>query len=242
VPPHRRRERPLPRHYLVTANYTGGSVSVHRLGPDGSIGERTDLVEHAKHGEHPRQRDGAHPHMARRDGDGVLVVDLGGDAIYRYSLDAAGRLELDRMIGAPTHSGPRHALPLNGHWYVTTELSGEVIVYNADWQMLGIVPATALATENLAAELAASADGRFLYVSNRGPDTVTVFALADGQPSYVTEVPTASWPRHIVVDGDTLYVAGERAHEIAVMRIEPATGVPTTVGRIATPSPTCVLP
>src|SRR5215813_3188192 len=60
--------------FLVTANYTGGSVSVHRLGADGSIGERTDLVGHRRHGEHPRQRDGAHPHMARVDGDGLLVV------------------------------------------------------------------------------------------------------------------------------------------------------------------------
>jgi len=228
--------------YLVTANYTGGSVSVHRLGPDGSIGERTDLIEHAKHGEHPRQRDGAHPHMARPDGDGILVVDLGGDAIYRYVFDTAGRLELDRMVGAPTQSGPRHAVPVSGRWYVTTELSGEVLVYDAEWLLLDAVPASALATENLAADLAASADGRFLYVSNRGPDTVTVFALVDGRPSYVTEVPTGRWPRHIVVDGDTLYVANERSHEVTVMRIEPATGVPATVGRIATPSPTCVLP
>src|SRR5215470_7005816 len=109
--------------YLVTANYTGGSICVHRLGADGSIGERTDLVRHTRHGEHPRQRDGAHPHMVHVDGDGLLVVDLGGDAICRYVLDDAGRLVLDRMVGAPLHAGPRHILPVEGRWYVATELA-----------------------------------------------------------------------------------------------------------------------
>jgi 6-phosphogluconolactonase len=228
--------------YLVTVNYTGGSVSVHRLGADGSIGERTDLLGHQRHGEHPRQRDGAHPHMAHVDGDGLLVVDLGGDAIYRYVLDGAGRLRLDRMVGTPPHTGPRHLLPVEGRWYVTTELAGELLTFDADWQLLGAEPVTASAADNLAAEVAASGDGRFLYVSNRGPDTVSVFALDGGLPRYLTEVPTGRWPRHIAVDGDLLYVAAERSHQVEVMRIDPATGVPAPVTRIATPSPTCVLP
>ena len=58
--------------YLITANYSGGSISVHRLGQDGSIGERTDLVRHEAHGDHPRQEQ-AHPHMVRRLADDVLV-------------------------------------------------------------------------------------------------------------------------------------------------------------------------
>lgn len=96
--------------FLVTANYTGGSISVHKLAPDGSIGVRTDLVTHSQHGEDPRQ-DAAHPHMIRPTDDYLLVADLGGDAIYRYQLTPDGQLEPDGVIAAPPGSGPRHILP-----------------------------------------------------------------------------------------------------------------------------------
>ena len=66
--------------FLITANYSGGSISVHRLGEHGEIGPRTDLVQHDLHGEHPRQ-DAAHPHMIYVTQDSVLVVDLGADAL-----------------------------------------------------------------------------------------------------------------------------------------------------------------
>jgi 6-phosphogluconolactonase len=225
--------------FLVTANYSGGSIAVHQLGPDGRIGARTDLVQHVRHGEHPRQ-DGPHPHMIRVVGDSLLVTDLGGDAIYRYQLTADGQLKLDDIIAAPAGTGPRHVLPVGDRYYVTAELSGQVLVYDAAFELVGAVPASAGTGPNQPSELVS--DGRYLYVANRGPNTVTVLALDGALPRYVTEVPAGDWPRHIALDGDLLYVASERSHEVMIMRVDPATGIPATAQTIEVPSPTVILP
>jgi 6-phosphogluconolactonase len=224
--------------FLVTVNYTGGSISVHHIGADGAIGARSDFVQHEVHGEHPRQ-DAAHPHMVRVQDDELLVTDLGADAIYRYRLGDEGKLTRIGVVSAPPGSGPRHVLRVGGRYYVTAELSSQVLVFDDAGQFTGAVPASASQDENLPSELAS--DGRYLYVANRGPNTVAVFALAGGLPRYVTEVATGEWPRHIALDGDRLYVANERSHSVMIMQIDPETGIPALVQTIDVPSPTCVL-
>jgi 6-phosphogluconolactonase len=234
--------------FLITANYTGGSISVHRLGSDGSIEERTDLVQHQVHGEHPRQ-DAAHPHMilavagpAQGGADPgedpiLLVVDLGGDAIYRYRLTDNGRLAYDGVMVAPRAS--RHVLPVGDRYYITAELSGQVLIYDAGEQLAGALPASVTSGPNQPSELVS--DGRYLYVANRGPNTVTVFDISNESPRYVTEVATGDWPRHIALDDGDLYVANERSNQVMRMRIDPATGVPAHEQTIEVPSPTFVL-
>jgi 6-phosphogluconolactonase len=224
--------------FLITANYTGGSISVHRLGADGSIGERTDLVQHQVHGEHPRQ-DAAHPHMVLATANELLITDLGGDAIYLYRLTADGKLAQNGVLVAPRGSGPRHVLPVGDRYYATAELSGQVLVYDAGEHLAGQVPASARPGPNQPSELVSS--GRFLYVANRGPNTVSVFDLRSDAPHYVTEVATGDWPRHIALDDGTLYVANERSNQVMRMRIDPATGVPAHEHTIEVPSPTFVL-
>ncbi len=91
--------------FLIAVNYSGGSFSVFRLGADGSIGPRTEVVRHERHGQHERQ-DRAHPHMVRATPDGLLVTDLGGDAIYRYHLSQDGSLRLIDTIATPPQAGP----------------------------------------------------------------------------------------------------------------------------------------
>jgi len=225
--------------YLITANYSGGSISVHRLGPDGSIGERTDLIRHEAHGQDPRQEQ-AHPHMVRAADDELLVTDLGGDAIYRYRLTPDGKLMQEGVIPAPPGSGPRHLLKVGDRTYVTAELTGQVLVYDADWQLLGAVPASANRGHNQPSELVNG--GHFLYVGNRGPDSVAVFEINGILPRYITEVAVGVWPRHISLDGDQLYVANERSHSVMVMTISQETGIPALAGTIDVPSPTVVLP
>jgi 6-phosphogluconolactonase (cycloisomerase 2 family) len=247
--------------FLITANYTGGSISVHQLEPDGSIGPQTDLVQHEVHGEHPRQ-DTAHPHMIQAVPDGLMVTDLGADAIYRYTLSPAGKLSLSGVIATPPGSGPRHVLVVGDRYYVTAELSGQVLVYDAGKQLAGTVAASAAAGPNQPSELVS--DGRYLYVANRGPNTVSVFDIAGGsRPSesgvspggavspragtegplrYLTEVPVGNWPRHIALDDERLYVANERSHELMCMVIDPETGIPAVSMTVEVPSPTHVLP
>jgi 6-phosphogluconolactonase len=224
--------------FLITANYTGSSISVHRLGDDGNIGERTDLVTHDKHGEHQRQCS-AHPHMVTAAGDSLLVIDLGGDAIYRYHLTDDGRLRLRDTVDAPAGSGPRHALAVGGRFYVTAELSGQVLVYDTSGKLEATLPASKSAAGNQPSGL--ESDGRYLFVANRGPNSVSVFSLDSDMPRYVAEVPTGDWPRSLALEGDLLYVANERSHEVQVMRISPSTGIPELVTTIAVPSPTVVL-
>jgi 6-phosphogluconolactonase len=225
--------------FLITANYSGGSISVHRLGPEGSIDERTDLVRHERRGPHPRQN-AAHPHMVRAVPDGLLVTDLGGDAIYRYRLTGEGRLTADGVIHTPPGSGPRHVLPVADRYYLTAELSAEVLTYDRDWRLLGTVPASTRPGPNQPSELAS--DGRCLYVANRGPNTVALFDIRSEPPRYLLEVDTGDWPRHIALDGETLYVANERSHEVTRMQIDPGTGIPAHRRTIRVPSPTLVLP
>ncbi len=127
--------------YLITVNYSGGNISVHRLGPDGSIGPRTDLVQHEGHGEHARQEQ-AHPHMGalyRRRPAGHRPRRR--RRLHRYQLSADGQLKPDGVIAAPAGSGPRHVLPAGEYNYVTAELSGQVLVYDAGWNLVGAVPA-----------------------------------------------------------------------------------------------------
>jgi 6-phosphogluconolactonase len=225
--------------FLITANYSGGNISVHRLGPDGEIGERTDLVEHTRHGDHPRQ-DTAHPHMVRVSGDQILIIDLGGDAIYQYAVTQEGKLELEDVIHAPAGSGPRHAVHVGDRFFVTAELSGEVLVYDREGQLVQALPASRKEGHNQPSEL--TSNGRYLYVANRGPDSISVFALDADMVRYVTEVATGSWPRHIALAGDDLYVANERSHEVVRMHIDPVTGIPAPAQTIEVPSPTCILP
>ena len=225
--------------FLLAANYTGGSVSVHRLGPDGSIGERTDLVQHEQHGSLPRQET-AHPHMVRTIEDGVLVVDLGADSIYQYDLGDDGKLALTAVFAAPAGSGPRHGVRIGDRYYVTAELSGQLLVFEPDGKLVGAMPASRSEEPNQPSELVGH-EG-FLYVANRGPNTVTVFSLDEDLPHYVTEVATGDWPRHIALEGATLYVANERSNEVMTMRIDPATGIPALEQTIEIPSPTVVLP
>jgi 6-phosphogluconolactonase (cycloisomerase 2 family) len=131
--------------------------------------------------------------------------------------------------------GPR----AGGRWLVAAELSAEVLVYDADWAPLGRVPATRHDGYCLVSELVAT--DRFLYVGNRGADTVSVFTLGGELPAYVTEVPTGAGPRHIALGGDLLHVANELSDELITMRVDPVSGVPEQVAVLSVPSPTCVL-
>lgn len=212
--------------HLVTTQYTDGTVTVHRLEPDGSIGPCTD-----------RRNGFVHPHMAYPTpaGDGVLIADLGRDAVDGFRFDTAGRLVPQASYAVP--GGPRHFLSSGSRWYVACERSGTLAVLSSGWRPLSTP--TGLTTPS---ELAVFED-RFLYVANRGPDTVSVFSLAGREPLLVAEVPSGGrWPRHIALDGDLLHVAHQYSGDVTTLRIDRATGVPAIAGSITAPSASCVLP
>ncbi|PZF92174.1 lactonase family protein [Micromonospora deserti] len=238
--------------HLFVANY-GGSVAVFPLDPQGVPGERSDLVRHEGHGPDPGRQERAHTHMVNPDPNGgpLLAVDLGTDSVYRYDLDAAtGRLvpRAPRVRTAPG-SGPRHLArhPDGRRCWLVGELDGSVAAYELTDGALhqrGRVEASERPGHVQPSEVAVGADGRFLYLANRGVGTVSVFALDGELPRLVAEVDTGGeWPRHFALTGEHLYVADERADMVRVFRVDRAAGVPVPVGEpVPVPSPTCVLP
>jgi 6-phosphogluconolactonase (cycloisomerase 2 family) len=235
--------------HLVTANYSSGSVSVHRLDASGAIGERTDLVVHqaGRGPDHPRQEQ-AHAHMvAPIPAGGLHVVDLGADTIYAYTLDGgSGRLVPAGRTSTPPGAGPRHlARDAAGFVYVADELDATITVYKSDGVRLAEHDlALAGISGGYPSEIAVSSDGRFLYLASRGPDIIAVFQLPNGRPVLIGEVPTrGAWPRHFAMMDGYLYVANERSHTVVTFRIDPDTGLLRRSGPVwDVPSPTCVLP
>lgn len=237
--------------YLLAANYSSGSVSVHPLDPAGVPGERSDLLDLEGEGPDQDRQKGPHAHMVSPDptGPGVLIVDLGSDRVWRCRLDPiSGRLvDLTAAVVAEPGTGPRHLLrAADGALLLVGELGADLSWYRRGPDGLARLGDTAATTAEgtvYPSELAMLRDGRFVYVANRGPDLVSVFAWDGEAATLIAEVPTGGeWPRHLALIDDHLYVANERSHTVTVFRIDPDTGIPQPGGAsIDAPSPTCVL-
>jgi 6-phosphogluconolactonase (cycloisomerase 2 family) len=174
----------------------------------------------------------------------VLAVDLGLDAVLVYELDATkGKLQERSRVRFKAGSGPRHLAlhPTGAYAYVVGELDSTVTV--CGWQDGTLTPGAVVSTrlkpagkQNAPAEILVSADGRFGYVSNRGDNTVAVFAVSGaGAVLRLTATPSCGgdWPRHLAIDptGRRMYVANERSGDVSWFGLDDATGLP--VGKAA---------
>ena len=235
--------------FLFTSLYGGGAVVTHPIGADGSVGAASDVRHHGASGQQ------AHAHQVTVDPSGayVLAVDLGVDTVFVYALDPArGALREVRRTGLPAGSGPRHlAFHPNGRFaYVVAENAATVTACSWAGGVLTPGQVTAAAPAGVAnhpAEIAVSADGRFVYVSNRGPDTVGVFSVgADGARLDRVAAPGCGgdWPRHLALDpgGKRLYVANQRSGSVVWFPLDPATGRPgPAAGTLSAPGVAQVL-
>jgi 6-phosphogluconolactonase len=237
------------RHLLV-ANYSSGSVSVHPLDAEGAPGERSDLLDLVGSGPDSDRQAGPHAHMVRMDRGDVLVADLGSDRVWRCRLDPiSGRLTmLPPAVVAKPGAGPRHLLfSGDGALLLVGELAGNLTWYRpaADGSLAleGEVATSTTATRNYPSEIAIGRDGRFVYVANRGPDTVSTFAWDGERPTLIAEVPTGGeWPRHMILVGDHLYVTNQMSQSVTTFRVDLETGVPGPQGEpTGEPTPTCLL-
>ncbi|MFG1815804.1 lactonase family protein [Kribbella sp. NPDC049174] len=243
--------------FLLSANYTSGSVAIHPIAADGSLGEATQVLQREGTGPNKERQEGPHAHQIAFDPSGTYTfdVDLGSDSVYVSTLTEDGRLEeVDRLHIHPG-AGPRHLVfhPSEGAAYVINELDSTLTVCSyADGKLQIVQTASTRPAdspgENFPAELLISADGRHLYGSNRGDNTVAVFAIA-GDGLSVELVQTidsgGDWPRHLAFsnDGTRLYAANERSDTIATFVIDAADGTLIPDGApVSWPKPVCILP
>jgi 6-phosphogluconolactonase len=234
------------RHLLV-ANYGAGNIAVFAIDKDGKLGSRTALVQHEGSKENPPR-----PHSVKLTTDDrfALVPDLALEQMFVYRFDSAkGSLVQNDPKSAAVNrgSGPRHfaIAPTGKFVYLGEENSSEVTVFSFDprngalhqIQAVSTLP-PGYSTPNTTAEVLLDAKGRFLYVSNRGEDTIVRFAVdpTNGKLTFVDRTPTGGkTPRGFAFDptGNWLLAGNQASNTITVFRVDPASGQLTSTGESA---------
>jgi 6-phosphogluconolactonase len=246
-------------NYVLVANYTGGSISVFPVLDDGRLGEATAFVQHSGHGTNPQRQEGPHAHSIDLSPDNrfAIVDDLGLDETLVYRFDSAkGTLAPDPAFAkADPGAGPRHFAfhPAGRFAYVINEMHNTVTAFDYNpangvlrsLQTISILPKS-FTGENTAAEIQVHPSGKFLYASNRGHDSIAVFAI-DPNKGTLTLVEYASTkgqgPRNfeIAPGGKLLFAANEKADNVVVFRINQQTGRLTPTGEVLdVAQPVCV--
>jgi 6-phosphogluconolactonase len=185
----------------------------------------------------------------------VLAVHLGAGTVSTYELDLeSGRLRLRDEVALHHGAGPRHLAfhPLGTEIYVVNELDSTVTACGYDpasgrvepRQTVRTVPAD-VAVENYPSAVRVSLDGRFVYVGNRGHDSIGVLRTARGLRLLATYPCGGQFPRDLALDADgrLLWVANERADLVVGLSVDRSDGGLAPAGPVLkTPRPTCVLP
>ncbi|WP_404702211.1 lactonase family protein [Pseudomonas sp. 3HC3] len=235
--------------YLFVANYAvkpdpGGSLVVIPVARDGKLKAVVQQARHKASGVNPERQAGAHVHalVLSPDGQHVYACDLGADKVFIYRYDGASvdkplSPAIPASVALPPGSGPRHLLfdAKGQHAYLTLEMSGEVVMFDVEDAALLERQRLPLTEQQDPAAKAAgglhlSADGRFLYVSNRGTaNEILVFAVGknDGQLTFVQRRSVeGDHPREFALDpsGNFLLVANQKSNQIVVMRRDLLTG------------------
>jgi len=249
------------KHVLV-ANYGGGSVAVLPVEKDGTLKPAVTFLQHLGSGANPKRQAGPHAHSINLDRANrhAFVADLGLDKLFVYTYGAAkGELvpQEPQSFQAAPGAGPRHvAVSPDGEFvYVINEMALTVTALRYDddsgalkeVQSVSTLPeGTAASSDYSTAEVVISPDGKFLYGSNRGHDSLAIFSRdkSTGKLSLVGHQPTlGKTPRNFAIDpsGAYLLAANQNSDTITVFKIDRATGKLTPVGSpISVPRPVCV--
>lgn len=236
---------------LVVANYGSGGVSAFPLENNGRLGAMSSLMEaHGSSVDHARQ-EGPHAHEAVLSADNrfLYVPDLGLDQVRIYRLDASqAKLTTNDPASVKQNpgSGPRHMAfsPSGKFAYVLGELKSAVTVFSHDPSTGNLTPIQTIPTlpagysgENAPAEIEVDQAGKFVYASNRGHDSIAVFAIDEqsGRLKEVQIVPAqGKEPRGMQIDptGRFLFVGNHKSNQFVVFRIDATTGKLTSSGQV----------
>jgi 6-phosphogluconolactonase len=245
---------------VLVANYNGGSVAVLPVKADGKLGEASAFKQHLGSSVNKERQEGPHAHCAVFSPDNrfAVVADLGLDKllVYRFDPTAGSITPNDPPFGSvKPGSGPRHFAfhPNHRFAYVINEIGNTVTAFAWDGDKGSLRELQTISTlpkdftgENTTAEIAVHPSGRFLYGSNRGNDSIAVFAINPAQGTLTTTeiVPTGGKePRNFALDpsGTFLFAANQNSNTVVVFRVNQKTGRLTPAGeKLDVPSPVCV--
>jgi 6-phosphogluconolactonase len=247
---------------LAVANYTGGNVSALPLTADGMLLPLVDVLpQTGDPGPNPTEQAGAHPHHIPYDPAGRFVVapDKGLDRLFIYRPDVEHGVLIPAdppSVATRPGAGPRHIAfhPSAPYAYVINELDSTVTTYDYDSahgtlnerQTISSLPPDHT-DPNTGSEIAVAPSGRFVYASNRGHDSIAIFAISpdDGTLNPVGWEPTrGTVPRFFALDpsGTFLYAANQGSGTIVAFHVDGETGGLTATGQvIQTGSPSCIV-
>jgi len=249
-----------PGRHVLLANYGGGNVAVLPIGPDGRLGQRTAFIQHTGKGPNPKRQEAAHAHSINLDPSGqfAFVADLGLDKIMIYRFDPEkGTLapHAPPFAAVAPGAGPRHfAFHPNGRFaYVINELDSTITAFAWDPLRAALTVIHSVSTlprdftgENTTAEVVVHPNGRFLYGSNRGHNSIAIFAVnpADGRLAPLGHVSSGGkTPRNFNVDptGRCLLAANQDSDNVVSFLIDSDTGALRATGNsVEIPMPVCV--
>ena len=244
---------------VLISNYPLGSVAVFPVLDGGKLGEASDFVRHQGSSVNPERQKGPHAHSIALSPDDrfAIAADLGLDQLVVYPLDPAkGKLGTPHVVKIHSGSGPRHMTfdPGGKFLYLLSEMASTVTVFSyqaadgglSERQTISTLP-KGFSGESTAAEIEIHPSGKFVYASNRGDDSIAVFAVdrAQGTLRFVERVATAGkTPRNFALDpsGSWLLAANQNSDDIVLFRIDQKTGRLTPTGqRVQLSAPVCVV-
>jgi 6-phosphogluconolactonase len=245
--------------FALVANYAGGSVVAFPIAADGSLQPHSAFVQHEGSSVNPDRQKEPHAHSINMDRENrfAIAADLGLDKLLVYKLDRdAGTLTPNEpaFVKVPPGSGPRHlSFTPNGKFaYVNGEMSNTVIGMKYDPRRGSFEVTQTLSTlpedwhgASSTAQTQVHPNGKFLYVSNRGHDSIAIYQVdRSGRLTYVENVSTGGkTPRNFEIDpsGKFLVAANQDSNNLAVFKIDPKTGrLKNTGNEIRVGKPVCV--
>jgi 6-phosphogluconolactonase len=246
--------------YVLVANYGSGSVAVFPVLKDGGLGKASAFVQHTGAGPNRERQEGPHAHWigVTPDNRFAMATDLGTDEVLVYRLShKTGDLSASdpAFLKLEPGSGPRHLdfHPNSRFVYVLSELQSKINVFSYDSQQGALRNLQSIATvpkefsgTNYPAEIRVHPNGKFLFASNRGHDSIAVFSIDQkkGILSLVGHFSTqGKKPRNFEIDpsGSRLFVANQESGSIVIFDIDQRTGKLTSTGPVLhIDSPVCL--
>ncbi len=247
--------------FVLVANYVGGNVAVFPVENDGKLGVSTDLAQHTGFGPNKDRQEAAHAHSITLDRNNRLAfaADLGIDRLMIYQFDSkTGKLipnKVQPFFQAKPGAGPRHfTFHPNGKFaFLINELTSSITSLSYDEKLGTLKEIQTLSTlpksfddANTCADIHVSPDGKFLYGSNRGHDSIASYRIGknDGKLEFVEHTMTGGKrPRNFAIDpsGKFLLAANQDSDSIVVFRIDKKTGKLSPSGTSAdVPTPVCI--